>query len=172
MRYSLLHLIRKKWYRTSWTYQGRNPSHIIHSDSPKHGLSVCNLFKYSLASLNVEMHTYCYRRTHKACRAGLKGPVCRGSFAPSRYTRLSCTSPFEDRRRLYMQIACARKQTHTHTHTGQTSSHFSCGCFLCLKRIPNRAIRGPVDAFNPEGSRRRLPNCVWSRQLLFSWLCV
>lgn len=60
-------------YRNSWTYQKGNPLHIIHSDSLNHGLSVCNLFKYSLVSLNVEMHTYCYRWTHKACRAGLEG---------------------------------------------------------------------------------------------------
>lgn len=48
----------------------------------KHGLSVCNLFKYSLFSLNVEMHTYCYRRTHKTCRAGLKGILHSAAFPP------------------------------------------------------------------------------------------
>lgn len=132
--------------------------HIIHSDSLKHALSVCNLFKYSLVSLNVEMHTYCYRQTHKACRAGLKGWYTAALLIPVGMLNCVVKKPW------HANGKCVHTQTNT---CSQTSSRFHADVFLCVKRIPNCAIRGPVDAFNPKGSRCRLPNCVWSCQLFF-----
>lgn len=122
--------------------------HIIHSDSLKHGLSVCNLFKYSLVSLNVEMHTYCYRRTHKACRAGLRGWYTAALLLPLGMLDSVAFPPLktEDNFTCKCASVCAGKQKHT---AKQAPTFMQ--MFLCLKRIPNHAIRGPVDAFNPKG---------------------
>lgn len=95
--------------------------HIIHSDSLKHGLSVCNLFKYSLVSLNVEMHTYCYRRTHKACRAGLKGWYTAALLLPLGILSSVAYPPLktEETFTYKCESACASQHTHRskQTHT-------------------------------------------------------
>lgn len=111
--------------------------HIIHSDSLKHGLSVCNLFKYSLVSSNVEMHTYCYRWTHKACRAALKGWYTAALLLPPVTLNSVALPPLKTDETFTCK--CAKQ-----THTGKQAPAFM-WMFLCLKRIPNRSIRGPVD---------------------------
>lgn len=155
-----------KSYRTSWTYQEWNPLHIIHSDSQKQGLSVSNLFKYSLVSLNVGMHTYCYRRTQKACRAGLKGWYTAALLLPLGMLCFVAVLPLKAAEETFLckcASAHARKQTHPSFMQ----------MFLYLKRIPNRATSAPVDAFNLKASRCWLPNCVWSCQpLLAMGVCL
>lgn len=130
--------------------------HIIHSDSLKHSLSVYNLFRYSLVSLNVEMHTYCYRRTHKACRAGLRGWYTAALLFPLGMLSSVAFPPLKTEETLTCKCASGCKQT----HTAKQAPTFM-PMFLCLKRIPNCAIHGgPVDAFNPKASCCRLLNCV------------
>lgn len=155
---------KKKCYRTNRTHQGRNPSHIIHSDSLKHALSVCNLFKYSLVSSNVEMHTYCYRRTQKACRVALKGWYAAVLSLPLGMLNSIAFPPLktEETPKMY---------AHAQTHAGKQAPTFT-RMFLCLKRIPNRAIRGPVDAFNPKGSCCSYLIVCEAANCFFSWVCV
>ena len=105
-----------KYYRTTWTYQERNPLHIIHSDSLKHGLSVSNLFKYSLVSLNVKMHTYCYCWTHKAYRAHLKGSYTTALLLPLGTLISAAFPPLKTQENLYMQMREGSMHTHKQAH--------------------------------------------------------
>lgn len=112
------------------------------------------------------MHTYCYRRTQKACRAGLKGWYTAALLLPLGMLCFVAVLPLKAAEETFLckcASAHARKQTHPSFMQ----------MFLYLKRIPNRATSAPVDAFNLKASRCWLPNCVWSCQpLLAMGVCL
>lgn len=99
---------KKVWKRQNLF---RNASHIIHSSSVKLNLSVSKSFEYSLISLKVGMHAYCYCWLHKACRKGLKGCYTAPPLLLLPRSALSFP-PFAGKKNLCMQTGSMKNQTH------------------------------------------------------------